>query len=142
MAKLFVKDPKYPTAESVSAASGIAALLPGSSIQAFSFEPCGYSMNGLLFDAYWTIHITPESHCSYASFETNLRMVNYNALVKAVLAIFKPRRFTMTLFADEDGLKQLQGPPVFPLLWPVPVVARRRLKQPSRPASITSGHWA
>lgn len=55
------------------------------------FSPCGYSMNGILDDAYWTIHITPESHCSYASFETNLRGESYNALVKAVLDIFRPQ---------------------------------------------------
>lgn len=71
--------------------SGIRSLLPGSIIQDFMFSPCGYSMNGILDDAYWTIHITPESHCSYASFETNLRGESYNALVKAVLDIFRPQ---------------------------------------------------
>jgi hypothetical protein len=60
-------------------------------------------MNGLLFDSYWTIHITPESHCSYASFETNVRMRDYSALVRAVLGIFRPKRFTQTLFADDHG---------------------------------------
>jgi hypothetical protein len=79
-------------------------------------------MNGLLQEAYWTIHITPESHCSYASFETNVRLNNYGPLVKAVLDIFRPKRYTMTLFADEQGLKQLKGGTAFPLLVAVPLL--------------------
>jgi len=123
VAKVFVKNQTlYPAASDVSRASGISSLLVGSQIQEYVFDPCGYSMNGTLFDAYWTIHITPESHCSYASFETNLRLVNYTPLVKAVLAIFRPKRFTMTLFADEQGLKQVKSGAAgtFPLLFAVP----------------------
>jgi hypothetical protein len=121
VAQQFIKDEsKHATAADVSRASGITSLLPGSLIQDYVFDPCGYSMNGLLFDAYWTIHITPESHCSYASFETNLRMTNYSALVKAVLDIFRPKRFTMTMFADEKGLKAMRGGG-FPLLYSVPL---------------------
>ena len=80
-------------------------------------------MNGLLYDAYWTIHITPESHCSYASFETNVRMRDYNSLVRAVLAIFRPKRFTMTLFADEQGLAEITGgtASAFPMVLAVPI---------------------
>lgn len=122
VAKLFNKDPvRFPKDNDVTKVSGIDTLLPGSSIQEFCFEPCGYSMNGLLYDAYWTIHITPESHCSYASFETNIRMRDYSSLIKAVLAIFRPQRFTMTLFADEFGLKQLNRLP-FDHLLTVPLV--------------------
>jgi S-adenosylmethionine decarboxylase len=121
VAKLFVKDAKrFPKDSEVTRASGISTLLPGSNIQEFCFEPCGYSMNGLLYDSYWTIHITPESHCSYASFETNIRMRNYSSLIKAVLAIFRPKRFTMTLFADEHGLRQLRETP-FQSVLPVPI---------------------
>jgi hypothetical protein len=36
------------SAEATTAATGIDALLPGSTIQAHQFAPCGYSMNGLL----------------------------------------------------------------------------------------------
>lgn len=78
-------------------------------------------MNGLLFDAYWTIHITPESHCSYASFETNVRMTNFTPLIKAVLAIFRPRKFTMTLFADHNGLRALKESP-FAQVLTVPLI--------------------
>jgi hypothetical protein len=122
VAKLFTKDTaRFPKDSDVTKASGIDTLLPGSSIQEFCFEPCGYSMNGLIYDAYWTIHITPESHCSYASFETNIRMKDYSSLVKAVLAIFRPTRFTMTLFADDHGLVQLNKMP-FEQVVTVPLV--------------------
>lgn len=88
VAKLFVKDTaRFPKDTDVTRASGIDTLLPGSQIQEFCFDPCGYSMNGLLYDSYWTIHITPESHCSYASFETNIRMKNYQPLVKAARTV-------------------------------------------------------
>lgn len=110
-AKLFFQNKdKYPEMTDVTKAAKIDTLLPGSDIQEHCFDPCGYSMNGLIHQAYWTIHITPESHCSYASFETNVRMKDYSRLVRAVLAIFRPKRFTMTLFTDEHGLKQITTP--------------------------------
>lgn len=122
VAKLFFKDAnRFPKHSDVTKASGIDTLLPGSQIQEFCFDPCGYSMNGLLYDAYWTIHITPESHCSYASFETNVRMSNYSSLIKAVLAIFRPKKWTMTLFADEHGIKQLKESP-FAKVLTIPIV--------------------
>lgn len=122
VAKLFVKDKaRFPSDSDVTRASGIDTLLPGSMIQEFCFEPCGYSMNGLLYDAYWTIHITPESHCSYASFETNVRMTNYDSLVRAVLAIFRPKRWTMTMFADQAGIALVRPKPYSALI-PVTVV--------------------
>jgi S-adenosylmethionine decarboxylase len=119
-------------------------LLPGTTTQAWLFEPCGWSLNGGVSlgppapsastpgrykhptdgstvdisvpgspsaatteaqdSAYWTIHVTPEEHCSYVSFETNAPLCRHRALVKALLALFRPRRFTMTLYADTGGL--------------------------------------
>ena len=60
-------------------------LLPGAKVHDFLFDPCGYSLNGLLFDAYVTIHVTPEDSFSYASFETNVRTESYVTLVKSVI---------------------------------------------------------
>lgn len=118
-------------------------LLPGTTTQAWLFEPCGWSLNGSVslgspqptastpgrrsklppgFDAsellpassgstveaqdsaYWTVHVTPEEHCSYVSFETNAPLCRHRPLVKALLALFRPRRFTMTLYADTGGM--------------------------------------
>mmetsp|Transcript_19940 Transcript_19940/g.67515 ORF Transcript_19940/g.67515 Transcript_19940/m.67515 type:complete len:474 (-) Transcript_19940:246-1667(-) len=76
-------------------------------VDAAAFEPCGYSMNALCFESYTTVHVTPEKTCSYASFETNTALKSYASLVKNVIAVFKPKRVVLTLFADEAGLAQL-----------------------------------
>ena len=92
--------------------SGIDDLCPGAIIDARAFEPCGYSMNAILFRSYSTIHITPESGSSYVSFETNQKVASYNSLIKNVLRTFCPKRFVMTLMADDLGLQQVQENPL------------------------------
>jgi S-adenosylmethionine decarboxylase len=84
--------------------SGIDTLCPGAIIDPRAFEPCGYSMNAILFRSYCTIHITPESGSSYASFETNQKVASYKSLISNVIRTFSPKRFVMTLMADEHGL--------------------------------------
>lgn len=105
----FFKTESFISVEHTTESSGIADILPGSKIDAFQFEPCGYSMNGLLGEAYWTIHITPEDEFSFVSFETNisrdaLPSGNYSQLVEKVIDVFEPGRFTVTLFADDHAL--------------------------------------
>jgi S-adenosylmethionine decarboxylase len=92
--------------------SGINALCPGSAIDARAFEPCGYSMNAILFRSYSTIHITPESGSSYASFETNQKVASYKSLISNVVRTFRPKRFVITLMADELGLEQMRENPL------------------------------
>jgi len=84
---------------------GMSELIPGSVTDEFNFSPCGYSMNGLNNDAYYTIHVTPEEHCSYASFESNVSLPSYSHLIGKVLGVFKPGRFTLTFFVEKgtDG---------------------------------------
>lgn len=91
------------TGKDTTRLSGIGGLLPGSTIDEFQFEPCGYSMNGLLQEWYWTIHITPEPHCSYVSFETNAPLASYTKLLRKVVALFRPGRFTVVMMADEGA---------------------------------------
>ena len=109
-ASIFYKD-RYATAEEQTRASGICDLVPGATIDAQNFEPCGYSMNSVHHASYSTIHITPESECSYASFETNTALKSYTALIRNVLRIFRPRRFVVTMFADDAGLGDLSEDP-------------------------------
>mmetsp|Transcript_17737 Transcript_17737/g.49204 ORF Transcript_17737/g.49204 Transcript_17737/m.49204 type:complete len:207 (-) Transcript_17737:750-1370(-) len=92
--------------------SGIDVLCPGAIIDDRAFEPCGYSMNAILFKSYSTIHITPESGSSYVSFETNQKVSSYRSLVNNVLRTFRPKRFIMTLMADELGLDELKENPL------------------------------
>ena len=92
--------------------SGIDALCPGAIIDARAFEPCGYSMNAVLFRSYSTIHITPESGSSYASFETNQKVASYRSLINNVVRTFRPKRFVMTLMADEGGLLEMKENPL------------------------------
>ncbi|KAG0279493.1 spermidine resistance protein [Linnemannia exigua] len=52
--------------------TGLAGLFPQAQLDSFLFTPCGYSANALQDGNYYTIHVTPEPVCSYASFETNI----------------------------------------------------------------------
>lgn len=74
-------------------ASGIGGLFENAIVDEYAFEPCGYSMNGIVDDAVYTIHITPEPGHSYASFECNVKMPDYTELLEKVLNIFNPEKF-------------------------------------------------
>lgn len=78
---------------------------------AFSFSPCGFSSNSISSQNggfYYTLHITPESGWSYASFETNYpfsstsQVCVVDILVK-ILEIFKPGKFSTTLINDDSS---------------------------------------
>lgn len=79
---------------------GVEELIHGQETDEFNFTPCGYSMNGLVDNVYSTIHVTPEPHCSYASFETNVSLVSYKNLILRVFDIFKPGTVTLSLFRE------------------------------------------
>ena len=113
----------------VSDVSGLSAVYPASKypdarIDAFLFTPCGFSANGVIPAAptgassaktthYFTVHVTPEPHCSYASFETNVPGLQTGRetadVVEQVVAIFKPGRFSVTLFEAKDMLFEDSG---------------------------------
>jgi len=83
---------------------GVAELIPGQITDEFNFTPCGYSMNGLQDSTYSTIHVTPEPHCSYASFETNLAVPSYRQVIANVFDIFKPGTVTLALYSEKANL--------------------------------------
>lgn len=64
------------------------------------FEPCGYSINGLLNGAYVTVHVTPELAHSFVSFETNSMDVDPQQLLTKVANTFRPGRVSLSVFAD------------------------------------------
>ncbi|KAJ2772646.1 spermidine resistance protein [Coemansia nantahalensis] len=91
----------------VERATGIADIYPDAASDSYLFTPCGFSLNGVQGDGYYTIHVTPEQHCSYASFETNIANdarfdlrdpAAIKSLVEQVVAVFGPRKVTVTVF--------------------------------------------
>ena len=70
-------------------------LLPGFIIDDHVFEPFGYSLNAIKGDQYLTIHVTPQAHSSYISFESNINLVEQLDLV---LGILKPAAFDLITF--------------------------------------------
>ena len=88
----------------MTSVTGIGDLLPGVKVDDWAFEPCGYSMNGLKAGGlYYTIHITPESGFSYASFETNDPAYRDGRWVQAILDVFCPKQATLTLTTRKVG---------------------------------------
>ena len=99
-------------------------------IDDYLFDPCGYSMNGILKNEsidfglvkiqfnlwyfitnqnlllisfqgeYMTIHITPEPEFSYVSFESNIPLTSYLGVIQRVLDTFLPGKFILTIFAN------------------------------------------
>jgi S-adenosylmethionine decarboxylase len=87
---------------------------PDGRIDAYLFTPCGFSANGVIpappgtvtkggkSTHYFTVHVTPEPQCSYASFETNIPACQSGRetadIVEQVVKIFRPGRFSVTQF--------------------------------------------
>ena len=114
----------------VSEASGLSDIYPNSvypdaRIDAYMFSPCGFSANGVVpaprtpegkesasgAAHYFTVHVTPEPHCSFASFETNVpggpTGRSTAEIIEHVVGIFKPGRFSVTLFEGQGkGTKE------------------------------------
>jgi S-adenosylmethionine decarboxylase len=92
---------------------------PEARIDAYLFSPCGFSANGVIpapiqqagdgngksnnnAAHYFTVHVTPEPNCSFASFETNVPGGQNGRttadIIEHVVDIFRPGRFSVTLF--------------------------------------------
>ncbi|CAI6014137.1 unnamed protein product [Clonostachys chloroleuca] len=107
---------------------------PDARVDAYLFGPCGFSANGVIPAAhpseggkdekdaghYFTVHVTPEPECSFASFETNVPAGasgrSTAEIIENVVNIFKPGRFSVTLFegkgksANPYGMGNGNGP--------------------------------
>lgn len=113
----------------VSEICGLSDLYPTSKypdarVDAYIFNPCGFSANGVIpapadneretDTHYFTVHVTPEPQCSYASFETNVPASQSGRetaeTIEQVVEIFKPGRFSVTLFetkSSEDAVTNI-----------------------------------
>lgn len=89
------------------------SVYPDARIDGYLFSPCGFSANGIVPPPviqdgqnkaahYFTVHVTPEPGFSYASFETNVpggqKGRTTAEIIEHVVNIFKPGRFSVTLF--------------------------------------------
>ncbi|KAJ5182933.1 S-adenosylmethionine decarboxylase [Penicillium capsulatum] len=92
---------------------------PDARIDAYLFTPCGFSANGVVpasdgkaMTHYFTVHVTPEPHCSYASFETNVPHSQNGKttadIIQQVVDIFKPGRFSITLFETKPAIDEIE----------------------------------
>lgn len=89
------------------------SVYPDARVDAYLFSPCGFSANGVIpapqkeeasagTGHYFTVHVTPEPNCSFASFETNVPGGHTGRttteIIEQVVRIFRPGRFSVTLF--------------------------------------------
>lgn len=111
--KNFYRNSSFVDAKTTTKTTGLATVLPDMEIDEVMFNPCGYSLNAISSaeDSYFTVHVTPEPHCSFVSFETNSSCCTEDQyrLVEKVAAIFKPGRFSL-LLSSPDG-SPLPSPP-------------------------------
>ncbi|ORX53572.1 S-adenosylmethionine decarboxylase [Hesseltinella vesiculosa] len=97
--------------------TGLDKVHPDAKVNSYLFEPCGYSANAILDDGYYTIHVTPEPECSYASFESTIPITSDNydphslgQLIEQVTGIFQPSEFTVTYFASKGAVASDESP--------------------------------
>jgi len=106
--RLFSRESGYTSEGKAIITEKLQSLYEDIQIDDFMFDPCGYSCNAIHPTKgcnYFTVHVTPENHCSYASFETNIAPSNkcsHKQLVLKVLDVFRPSKFTVTLFAEKE----------------------------------------
>lgn len=100
----FFQQPAYACAKDVTRLTGIGDLFHNAETDEVMFDPCGFSINGLLADGMFTVHVTPQEECSYASFETNIPLPSYTALASAVLKLFEPLQFSVSLMCNASAV--------------------------------------
>jgi len=90
-------------AKTITEISGLDRLYPGAVSDEFLFSPQGYSLNGIVKDKYYTIHVTPQASGSYVSFETNIISRDYSEIIRDVVSIFDPGSFSLAFTTSMDA---------------------------------------
>lgn len=75
--------------------------LPGFEAQTHFFKPDGCSINAIRENFYYTIHITPQEHFFYISFETNFDSCSSQYFIDKILQIFQSSYFDLILFQNQ-----------------------------------------
>ncbi|KAF7507583.1 hypothetical protein GJ744_010253 [Endocarpon pusillum] len=121
---------------------------PGSRIDAYLFTPCGFSANAVVpapegetGTHYFTVHVTPEPNCSYASFETNVPALQEGRdtadIVSNVVDIFKPGRFSVTLFEAKSNSEEKKNDATdIDALFEIKALERKALRRSARMDAI------
>lgn len=115
--KQFFKDESFIDSKTVTAKCGLSNILPDMVIDDVMFDPCGYSCNAICAteDSYFTVHVTPEAHCSFVSFETNASSASaVQDLLQRVAKVFRPGRFSLVL-SSPFGSDNICLPAAIPL---------------------------
>lgn len=82
---------------------GLYTIIPNCQFDDHFFEPTGYSLNAIADNHYYTIHVTPESPVSYASFECNYPASdNYQEMIDKVLSVFSPKSYDLFFFQPQS----------------------------------------
>ena len=92
-----VFNPQFSSKE-IQSKIQITNCFSGFTIQDYTFQPHGYSLNALRGKEYYTIHATPQEIGSYMSFETNMTE-NINDIIKKILILLKPLKFDLITFS-------------------------------------------
>ncbi|MGE0784324.1 MAG: hypothetical protein AB7S26_01450 [Sandaracinaceae bacterium] len=88
------------------ASAALTQTLAGYDVHEHLFDPVGYSFNALRGDSYAALHVTPEPHGSYASFETNDHELELTVALRELIELFRPEAFELLSF---DGLRAPRG---------------------------------
>jgi len=93
----FYKSENPVDSKTVTREIGLSDIFPDMLTDEIMFDPCGYSVNAIsnTNGSYFTVHVTPEAHCSFVSFETNHPNFVENGLIDKVFKIFRPGRFSI-----------------------------------------------
>ncbi len=102
-----------PRADRTARSLGLDCLLgTPAAIDEYAFEPAGYSLNAASDSSFYTVHVTPESQGSYASFETNWDFrPDPSSLVKSITQCFAPESFDVLSFVPGHTHVPLSPPP-------------------------------
>jgi S-adenosylmethionine decarboxylase len=85
----------------------ISSIYKDMKLDGYLFFPHGFSINGILDDRYFTIHVTPQKQFSYVSFETNFIEDNYSETINKIVSIFKPKHFSVILTTNRKDAKNI-----------------------------------